>query len=107
VLRPQFIVVFLDNEWKIRHDGRHFGPYTTERGAVLAAIEAAHSLGGHGHEPRVLVEGPNTKKLYVEWTYGDDPYPPPDLEAYRAGTRTFGSQDNRRSGGGAFADRRA
>ena len=70
MLRPQFIVVYLDNEWKIRHDGRHYGPYTTERGAILAAIEAAQRAGGHGHEPRVLVEGPTTKKLYVEWTCG-------------------------------------
>jgi len=98
VLRPQFVVVYLDNEWRIRHDGRHSGPYTSERGAILAAIEAAHSAGGQGHEPRVLVEGPTTKKLYVEWTYGD-PYPPPDLEAFRENTGRFGLQTNRRTGG--------
>jgi hypothetical protein len=102
MLRPQFIVVFHDHEWKVRHEGRHYGPYTTERGAILAAIEAAHRAGGHGHEPRVLSEGPTTKKLYVEWTYGD-PYPPPDMEAFRASTRTVGSQANRsRGSGGAF-----
>ena len=27
MLRPQFIVVFHDGEWKVRHDGRHFGPF--------------------------------------------------------------------------------
>ena len=98
MLRPQFIVVLQDNEWKIRHDGRHYGPYTTERGAILAAIEAAQRAAGHGHEPRVLVEGPTTKKLYVEWTYGDPL--PPDLEAFKAGAHTVGSQanPNRRSG---------
>ena len=97
MLRPQFIVVLHDGEWKVRHDGRHFGSFTTERGAVLAAIEAAHSAGGRGHEPRVLVEGLNTKKLYVEWTYGD-PYPPPDLEGFRESPRTFGSQHNQSRG---------
>ena len=102
MLRPQFIVVLHDGEWKVRHDGRHFGPFTTERGAILAAIEAAHSAGAHGHEPRVLVEGPNTKKLYVEWTYGD-PYPPPDLAAFKANAHSFGSAGNRsRGSGGAF-----
>ena len=94
MLRPQFIVVLHHGEWKVRHDGQHFGPFTSERGAILAAIEAAQSAGGHGHEPRVLVEGPNTKKLYPEWTYGD-PYPPPDLAAFKASTRTFESQLSR------------
>ena len=94
MLRPQFIVVFRDGEWKVRHDGRHFGPFDTERAAVLAAIEAAHSAGVHGHEPRVLVEGPTTKKLYLEWTYGDL-YPPPDLANFKAGIRTFEAQLSR------------
>ena len=42
----------------------------------------------------MLVEGPNTKKLYVEWTYGD-PDPPPDLAAFKAGIRTFEAQLSR------------
>ena len=98
MLRPQFIVVFLDNEWKVRHDGRHYGPYATERRAIFAAIEATQRAGGHGHEPRVLVEGPTTKKLYLEWTYGDPP--PPDLEAFKANAHGVESQTNRRRGTG-------
>ena len=87
MLRPQFIVVLQDGEWKVRHDGRHFGPFATEHAAIAAAIDAAQSEGGHGFEPRVLVEGPTTKKLYVEWTYGDS-YTPPAFTPFQARTGT-------------------
>src|SRR5262245_16206808 len=75
MLRPQFFVVFRDRQWKIRHDGIHYGPYATKRDAILAAIEAANKAGGFGHEPRVLVEGSLIGRVQTEWTYGQDPYP--------------------------------
>ena len=76
-----------------KHDGRHFGSFTSERAAVLVAIEAAHSAGGLGHQPRVL-GGPTTKKLYVEWTYGD--LLPPDLETFKANACSIESQPKAR-----------
>ena len=74
MLRPQYIVLQLHSEWRIRHDGKHYGPYDTEREAVFAAIEAADKAGSHGHEARVLVQSGFTGHLQVEWTRGD-PYP--------------------------------
>src|SRR5688572_24761933 len=75
MLRPHFLVLRHEDEWWVKHDGRHDGPYRTDREAILAAIHAAHSAGCHGHEPWVVVEAPLSKKRYTEWTYGD-PFPP-------------------------------
>ena len=93
MLRPQFIVLLQDGQWKVRHDGRHFGPFETAQAATVAAIEAAHNEGCHGYEPRVLVEDSNTKRLYVQWTFGD-PYPPPAFAPF-AHTGTPQSYSNR------------
>ena len=87
MLRPQFIVVLRDGEWRVKHDGKHHGPYRTDREAIRAAIDAAHSAGCSGHEPRVLVEAPLSKTLHTEWTYGD-PYPPTYLGGHPASSKT-------------------
>jgi hypothetical protein len=100
MLRPQFVVVFRDGQWKIEHDGKRYGPFTTEREAIVTAIEAAHRAGCHGHEPRVLVEGKLSERLQTEWTYGD-PYPPPDWETFRAKSQSATSPFNQNRGAGA------
>ena len=74
MLRAQYIVVEHDGLWKIRFEGRHFGPYPNQRAAVHAAIEAAERAPKSGYEPRVLVESRLSRQLLVEWIYGE-PYP--------------------------------
>jgi len=62
MLRTQYVVVEHDGTWKIRFDGRHFGPYPTERAPKS------------GYEPRVMTQSPRTGELLVEWTRGE-PHP--------------------------------
>jgi hypothetical protein len=100
MLRPQFVVCIRDGEWKIQHDGKHYGPFTTDREAIIAAIEAAQRVGRSGYEPRVLVEAPLSKSLHTEWTYGDPN--PHDWETFRAKSPSARSQLNwNRGSGGA------
>ncbi|MEP0323505.1 DUF2188 domain-containing protein [Bauldia litoralis] len=71
--RNQYFVVKHQGEWKIKHNGEHHGPYTTQKAAIRAAVDAAHKSEGNS---QVLVQGENNQ-FRTEWTYGDDPYPPP------------------------------
>lgn len=73
--RVQYFVVLHNNEWKISHDGKHYGPYSTQALANRAAIDAAKKAGDSGHDAQVLVQGMDNK-FRTEWTYGHDPYPP-------------------------------
>ena len=82
MLRPQFVVLESDGLWKIRHDGVNYGPYRSQRAAILAAIDAADRSPKTGFEPRVMVQSQFSGKVYVEWTCGE-PYPA-DLAYYRA-----------------------
>jgi hypothetical protein len=76
MLRLQYVVVFDNNQWKISYDGQYFGPYSTQRTAIQAAVHGAHNAGKDGHDAQVLVQGENNQ-FRTEWTYGHDPYPPP------------------------------
>ncbi|HEU4357295.1 MAG TPA: DUF2188 domain-containing protein [Xanthobacteraceae bacterium] len=57
-------------------DGKHYGPYRTQADAIRAALDTAHKAGKNGHGAQVLVQGQNNQ-FRTEWTYGNDPYPPP------------------------------
>jgi hypothetical protein len=72
----RYIVVRQGDLWCIKFDGEEYGPYNSEREAMLFAIEAAHTLARHGEPTQVLVldEGGET---HPQWTSGRDPYPPP------------------------------
>jgi hypothetical protein len=82
MLRPQFVVLEADGLWKIRHDGMTYGPYPTQRAAILAAIDAADRSLSLAWKPRVLLQSRLRGNFYVEWTYGE-PYPV-DFAYYRA-----------------------
>lgn len=73
--RAQYFVVLHNGEWKITYNGKHYGPYSTQKKAIRAAVDAAHGSGGNGHHAQVLVQGMNNQ-FRTEWTYGNDPYPP-------------------------------
>lgn len=74
--RAQYVVGFHEGEWKIKLDGKHYGPYGTQRDAIRAAVDAANAAGKQGLDAQVLVQGADNR-FRTEWTYGNDPYPPP------------------------------
>jgi hypothetical protein len=73
--RAQYFVVNQGGEWKIKHQDKHYGPYPTQKAAIKAAVDAAHTTGDKGLDAQVLVQGVNNQ-FRTEWTYGNDPYPP-------------------------------
>jgi hypothetical protein len=74
--RQRYYVVLHHKEWRIKYNDELYGPYETQKKALTAAIEAAHRAGGSGAEAEVIVQGENNY-FRTEWTYGEDPYPPP------------------------------
>jgi hypothetical protein len=72
--KAQYFVVRHEGEWKIRHDGKHFGPYTTQQRAIKAAMEAMQQSGLEGFEAQVLVQGTDGT-FGTEWTYQDPAAP--------------------------------
>lgn len=62
------------NGW-VNFDGRRTGPYRTQAEAIEAAKKAAKQSAEAGYPSQVLVQDRNNQ-WRVEWTYGDDPYPP-------------------------------
>lgn len=70
----RYFVVFHEEQWKIRHNGQHSGPYPTQAEAMDAAIDAAKKDGERGQRAQVLVHGEDLR-FYAKWTYGQDPYP--------------------------------
>lgn len=73
--RLQYVVVLHQQEWKISYNGKHYGPYATQKAAIDAAVTAAHGAGKKGYDSQVLVQGTDNR-FRTEWTYGNDPYPP-------------------------------
>ena len=49
----RYLVVRQDNAWHIKFDGEEYGPYASEREAMLFAIEAAHTLAATRDIPQV------------------------------------------------------
>lgn len=74
--RAQYFVVLHNGAWKIKFNGEHYGPYATQKEAIRVAVDTAQSSGKKGHDAQVLIQGQNNQ-FRTEWTYGNDPYPPP------------------------------
>ncbi|MBX9774473.1 MAG: DUF2188 domain-containing protein [Xanthobacteraceae bacterium] len=64
-----------DDMWFIRFDGADYGPYKSEREALLFAVDAAKMLGEQGKDTQVLVVDENGDGRPF-WTFGQDSYPP-------------------------------
>jgi hypothetical protein len=73
--QTRYLVVRHEDVWLIKFDGEEYGPYKTEREAMLFAIEAAHKLGAQGEDTQVLRLDENAEARPV-WTHGEDAYPP-------------------------------
>jgi hypothetical protein len=76
VTRAQYFVVLHQGQWKISLAGKHYGPYASQRAAIRAAVDAAQDSGTKGVGAQVFVQAENNQ-FREEWTYGNDPYPPP------------------------------
>jgi len=74
--RVQYVVVKHEGQWKITFNGKRYGPYSTQKLAIKAAVDAAHTTGSKGKDAQVLIQGEDNQ-FRTEWTYGNDPYPPP------------------------------
>lgn len=72
----KYFVVLDEGQWKISYNGKHYGPYSTQAKANRVAIDTAKKSGDKGNQAQVFVQGRDSK-FRAEWTYGDDPYPPP------------------------------
>jgi hypothetical protein len=73
--RTRYLVVRHRQAWHIKFDGEEYGPYASEREALLFAIDAAHMLDRQGEPTEVLViDGRGEPR--PEWISGHDPYPP-------------------------------
>jgi hypothetical protein len=73
---PKRYLVARRNElWFITFDGDEYGPYQSEREAMLFAIDAAQKLGDQGQATQVqrVDEDGETQPA---WTYSKDGYPP-------------------------------
>ena len=71
----RYLVVRHDDVWLIKFEGEEFGPYKTEREAMLFAVDAAQKLGAQGEATQVLLMDENGESRPA-WTYGESPYPP-------------------------------
>lgn len=71
----RYVVARQQDGWFIMFEGDEFGPYQSEREALLFAIDAAHKLAAEGERTQVLRidEGGDAT---TAWTHGIDPYPP-------------------------------
>ena len=75
--RTVYYVVYHESQWKIKLGDKHHGPYSTQKHAIRAAVDAAHKEGKTNPAgAQVLVQGKDNQ-WRTEWTYGSDPYPPP------------------------------
>lgn len=73
--RAQYFVVLHEGQWKIKFEGKHYGPYNSQKDAIRVAVDSAHKAGQNGSDAQVLIQGQNNQ-FRTEWTYGHDPYPP-------------------------------
>jgi len=73
--RKLYWVLRQDSDWFIKFDGANYGPYQSEREAILFAVDAANKLGLQGEETQVLLVDENGD-AQPAWTFGQDSFPP-------------------------------
>jgi hypothetical protein len=73
--RKRYLVVRQEDVWFIKFCGESFGPYISEREAMLFAVDAAQKLGAKGEDTEVCRLDEHGD-LQPAWAYGLDPHPP-------------------------------
>lgn len=71
----RYFVVQDKDAWLIKFHDEEFGPYKSEKEAMLFAVDAAQKLGEFGENAEVCLMGENGH-FRPEWTFGRDAYPP-------------------------------
>src|SRR6476469_8272835 len=74
--RVRYLVMRQEDVWFITFAGEKYGPYISEREAMLFAVDAAQKLGEQGEDTEVL-RTDEYGDPQLAWTYGRDSYPPP------------------------------
>src|SRR5262249_43157060 len=67
--RKRYVIVRREDAWFIAFEGEEFGPYQSEREALLFAIDAAHKLGEKGEGTQVL-QADEIGDASPVWTFG-------------------------------------
>jgi len=70
----RYLVARQEDGWVISFNGEQFGPYKSEREALLFAIDAAQKLGEQGGAAQVLLAD-ESGEAKSAWSYGHDVYP--------------------------------
>ncbi len=73
--KTQYRILRQEDVWFIQFEGEEFGPYKSDREAMLFAVDAANKLGEQGKETQVMILDENGDERPA-WTFGQDPYPP-------------------------------
>jgi hypothetical protein len=73
--RTTYWIVRQEDAWFIQFGGEEYGPYQSEREAMLFAADAANKLGEQGEVTQVLALDENGDERHV-WSFGRDPFPP-------------------------------
>jgi hypothetical protein len=68
----RYLIVRQEDAWFIKFEGEDYGPYISEREAMLFAVDAAQKLGSQGEETEVLLVDEHGELTPV-WSYGLDP----------------------------------
>jgi len=75
--RSRYYVVIHEGAWRIKFNGRHYGPYGSQAEAIRIAAQAACDGFSDGDDVQVMTQDEN-HRFGVAWTYGKDPCPPPE-----------------------------
>ena len=67
----QYLILLHNDEWKIKFNGRLYGPYESRDAALEAAIEVAEAMGDIGIGAQVAVLETETN-VRTAWTYEED-----------------------------------
>lgn len=72
--RLWYFVLVHQGKWMISFQHVYYGPFPTRQEANQTAIDWAHVHGLAGHDSRVVLQ--EDDRFEIQWTYGNDPYPP-------------------------------
>jgi hypothetical protein len=71
VARNVYRVQHINNMWRVRHEGTTLSSHMTKEAAIDAGRKVAQA-----NRPSQLVVHRMDGTIEIEWTYGNDPFPP-------------------------------
>jgi hypothetical protein len=73
-----YALVLDEGHWKVRRDGKYYGPYPSYEAALESATAAAHTSGKNDRAAQVLTPQADGSLVPI-WTSGLDDYPSRDM----------------------------